>query len=89
MILDSIPTRSCYGNSSIFLGPPLLLDKFSFHDILPVAPAIGAKPLALWFVGQVDATEMEPFYVTVIVVTSDHLSIGNLEKMKQCILVKY
>ena len=41
--------------------------------------ALGAIPLPLWLVTQVHTAKVEPLYGTVLVVTPNHFTIGNLQ----------
>lgn len=60
--------------SPFFLG---LFQGF-VHCFLVFPPTFGAVPLALWFMVESHAGEVEPLDGALVVVTTDHLSIGDL-----------
>lgn len=60
--------------SPLFLG---LLQGF-VHGLLALPTALGAVPLALWFMVEPHAGEVEPLDGAFVVVTADHLPVGDL-----------
>lgn len=48
------------------------------HGLLILPSTFGTVPLALWFVIQPHAGEMEPLDGALVIVTADHFSIGDL-----------
>ena len=54
----------------------------SLHRRRFVASALGTEPLSLGLVGQLDAGEMEPLDGAQVVVATDHLAVGDLEKLR-------
>ena len=66
----------------LFLIVPLQLLKelgFGFHNCRSVASTTRAVPFALGFGIQLDARKVEPFDRAQVIVTSNHLAIGDLK----------
>jgi len=55
-------------------------------SVIPLPPSVLctvlAVPLSLRFGGQVNATEVEPLYRTVLAVTGNHVTVGDLNNRK-------
>lgn len=71
----------CYttqGSNAVESPLPPLVSSLP-HDSLFVPAALGAIPLALGLVGQVDTVKVKPLDGTGVVVAANHLSIGYLK----------
>lgn len=64
-----------------------LVAEFRAQNIGTIAPTVGAIPFALWFRGNLDAGEVEPFSLAVAVVACDHFAIGELVADAEALLV--
>ena len=59
-------------------GHPLCV--LYLHSGRLFSSTFGAKPFSFWFVGQLYTCEVEPLYRAQIVVTTNHLTIRDLQR---------